>query len=303
MTRPAGRPPRLLAAALAAADRGWPVFPLHPRSKRPAVKRWETVASCDPDRIVAWWAAAPYNIAIPCGPAGLLVVDLDGPGGTPPAWALEGVHDGRGVLAVLAGRAGADDPADTHTVATPAGEHRYFTVDPAQPGRCTVGALGWHVDTRGRGGFVVAAGSTRTVAGRRRYYRTVNPATPAPAPAWLLDKLAFPCPGGTMAQAGPAPAVRRTGAYSRAALLAEAAAVHDARLGTRNATLFRAAAHLGELVAAGLVDEHLVVHALRAAAHSHAGLDGFTSQEADRAIANGIRRGLQHPRSITTISR
>ena len=96
--------------------------------------------------------------------------------------------------------------------------------------------------------------------------------------------------------------MRRTGAYSRAALLAEAAAVRDARPGTRNATLFRAAAHLGELAAAGLIDEHLVVHALQAAAQTHAGVDGFTAHEADRAIANGLHRGLQRPRPITTIS-
>ena len=57
-----------LAAALTAAQRGWPVFPLHPYSKYPAVRDWERRATCDPDQITHWFMAAPYNIGSPADP-------------------------------------------------------------------------------------------------------------------------------------------------------------------------------------------------------------------------------------------
>lgn len=110
-----------LAAALAAAARGWPVFPLYPFSKYPAVSDWENRATCDPDELAAWWSAAPYNTGIACGPAGLVVLDLDAAHGhTPPGeWADLGVTHGRDVLRTLADRAGQPDPIDTYTVLTP----------------------------------------------------------------------------------------------------------------------------------------------------------------------------------------
>lgn len=75
---------QLGAAAARAAAAGWPVFPVRPRGKIPAVADWETAASTNPDRITAWWRAAPWNIGISTGRAGLLVVDLDLNRGAPP---------------------------------------------------------------------------------------------------------------------------------------------------------------------------------------------------------------------------
>jgi hypothetical protein len=282
--------PRLLRAALAATERGWPVFPLLPGSKRPALVGWQQRATRDPDVLAAWWHRAPYNIGIACGPAGLLVVDLDGPGDPPPGWA--GAADGRAVFAQLARRAGAQ-LAPTFTVATPSGgEHRYYTVPAGQRARSSVGLLGWRVDTRGAGGYVVAAGSVRRLDGRPRCYLVTDPRPPAGLPDWLAALLA-PRPSAHRLRA---PAAGRRSAYGRAAMTGETDLVRAARPGTRNAVLFRAAVRLGSLAAAGLLDEQDVRHQLAAAGSVHVGVDGFTAGEADRAITNGLCYGLSRPR-------
>lgn len=291
-----GRTPRLLTAALAAAARGWPVFPVVPYGKRPAIRGWPNRASCDPDQLATWWRHAPYNIGIACGPAGLFVVDLDR--ALPTAGEVAGldVQDGRDVLAALAQRAEQPDPHDTYTVATPRGQQRYFTVDSAARARArsTAGALGRLVDTRGAGGYVVAAGSVRRIEGRRRYYqRTSAPdVLPVPAPRWLLDALTPP----TVPVADPAAPVRRPGAYARAALQAEFELVRRAAPGTRNTALFHAARRLGQLVGAELLDEQLVISRLTEAITAHLGVDGFTAGEAGTAIENGLRYGHRQPR-------
>jgi hypothetical protein len=294
-----GRVPRLLAAALAAARRGWPVFPVAPYGKRPAITGWPHRATRDPDQLAAWWERAPYNIGLACGPAGLLVIDLDQPhaGQAPPArWAAEDFRDGRAVLGALAREAGYPDPADTYIVATPRGEHRYFTVPTADSpaARSTTGTLGWLIDTRAAGGYVLAAGSVRHIDGRRRYYHRTSPAgvEPAPAPPWLIEALAPP--------AGPANSCaeppRHLDAYLRAVLQAEANQVRRAAVGTRNTTVFQAARRLGQLSAAGLLDDEQITAALCTAAVHHVGIDGFTGAEAARAINNGLRHGHRHPR-------
>jgi hypothetical protein len=99
-----------LRAALAASGRGWPVFPLIPRGKRPALTGWPNQATVDAEVLAVWWRTAPYNVGIACGPARLFVVDLDGP-------------HGRARFAELAATA---EAVPTFTVATPSGgEHRY----------------------------------------------------------------------------------------------------------------------------------------------------------------------------------
>lgn len=149
--RTADPPPRLVAA-LRAIERGWPVFPLHPYSKCPAVRDWEHRATCDPDQVTRWWANSAYNIGIPCQAAGLVLIDLDASRGQqpPPPWDQLGVTHGRDVLRILAEQAGQPDPIDTYTVATPGvinGEHRYFLAPADRELRNTTGqtsaGLGW----------------------------------------------------------------------------------------------------------------------------------------------------------------
>lgn len=307
-------PGLLLAAALAAADRGWRVFPLRPDAKRPAFPDhtadrctgtdprcraghtgWEQRATTDPERIRRAWSSTPYGIGVACGPSGLLVVDLDRPkdGDTPPSeWRLPGVRDGSDVLAVLAERAGESFPADTYAVRTGrGGMHLYFTAPSSTRLGNTAGdhgGLGWLVDTRGHGGYVVAAGST--VDGRP--YTALTTRLPAPLPGWLGEALSRPVPP-LVAQAATVP-VDRLPAYARAALAAELTYVASAKEGSRNHTLFGAAANLGQLVAGGALPAELVTTELEQAGARI----GLSASEAATTVRSGLRAGADHPRRL-----
>lgn len=300
-----GKPPPRLAAALRAVERGWPVFPLYPYSKYPAVRDWTNRATCDLDEITRWWAAAAYNIAIACQAAGLVVLDLDAARGQrpPPPWDQLGVSHGRDVLRILAQRAGQTDPLDTYAVSTPSGgEHRYFLAPPDRELRNTTGAtsagLGWHIDTRAAGGAIIAAGSVRRVEGTPRLYRVVRDVDPVALPPWLVTALTPPPVPVRSPIRLPFPG-RRLDAYVAAALDGETAAVTQAAPGTRAHTLFRSAARLGELVGAGVLDETVAAETLLAAvAVVDHGTNRFTRREATGHITNGIARGRRNPRHL-----
>ncbi|KAA2252351.1 bifunctional DNA primase/polymerase [Solihabitans fulvus] len=284
---------RLLRAALEAADRGWHVFPLRPRGKRPALRDWEHHATTDHDILTTWWATTPHNIAVATGPSSLVVVDLDAAHGQqpPPEWAALGVTHGSHVLAVLAHRADAPPSIATYTVATPTGGlHLYFTAPQNPVLRNTVSTLGWHVDTRAAGGYVVAAGST----GGQGRYTVTDPSPVAPLPGWLVTALTPPpVTAHANAPAGNA------GAYLRAIIDGETRRVARAVPGTRNQELFKAAATLGNLVAGGELDDATALSTLRRAAAIHIGVNDFTHAEMDRTIDSGLRRGSQHPRTLS----
>src|SRR5215471_15826881 len=66
-----------LAAALAYAGRGWPVFPRN--GPRPLVERGYKDSSRDPEQIRAWWEFWPQAlIGVPTGSiSGIVVLDID----------------------------------------------------------------------------------------------------------------------------------------------------------------------------------------------------------------------------------
>jgi len=70
---------QLLKAALGYAQRGWPMFPVKPGEKIPAIKDWPNSATTDPEQIRTWWGNEPKaNIGIVTGSrSGLVVVDID----------------------------------------------------------------------------------------------------------------------------------------------------------------------------------------------------------------------------------
>lgn len=275
--------PYLMRAACELAAHGMHVFPLHPGTKRPALRSdWEGAASIDIDRIQRWWRTNPFNIGIATGPSRLLVVDLDAPKGG------RGAH-GRQSLAAAARVVGATIPRNTLTVVTPgSGQHLYFRTSAAEGARSTVGFIGTGVDTRGAGGYVVGPGSV--IDGRR--YRLVRRADPVPVPDWILDALrqAMPEP-----RSASMPTQSHVAAYVQAALTGEVENVSSAVAGTRNHTLFKAAARLGRFVADGRLSESDVRVALERASHGHVGVGDFTSAEVARTIRSGLARAAHLP--------
>ncbi len=248
------------SAAVAAASRGWAIFPVRPGDKRPAVNRWEERACADPETVGRWWPAEA-NVGIACGPSRLLVIDLDCHASLPPDWAaLPGVKDGRDVLAQLCEWSGQSWPG-THTVATPSGGwHLYYQAPDSVALRNTAGAIGPQIDTRASGGYVLGAGSE--VDGAE--YETIDGRDPEPVPGWLLRLLA-PMP------AAPRPATTRS-ANAPARLAGLADHVRGGTPGDRTGRLVWAAHRLAEMIADGTAspdDSRLLVEAA-----VHAGIRG-----------------------------
>lgn len=287
--------PAQLAAALDAASRGWHVFPLIPGDKRPAVRDWENRATTDAERITRCWTHAPYNIGIATGPSRLVVVDLDTPKDTddtpPAAWAESGVTDGADVLSILCERHGQPFPADTHTVRTGRGGlHLYFAAPEGEELRNTQGKLGWKIDTRAGGGYVVAAGSVALTGP----YTTAYSGPVAPLPGWLAELLRpVPLPPQKPVTV-PLTTRDRRGKFLTAALNAELSRVTTSGEHQHNNALYVAAVALGQLVAGGELDAHEVTEKLTEAALSV----GQSEREARRTIASGLRAGANRPRSV-----
>ncbi len=292
MTR---RSTRLLDAALAAAESGLYVFPVTPRSKIPAVRDWEQVATRDPEQIRTWWAARPYNIGAAVGRSGLVVIDLDldHGRGEPPPDEFAGAAGGREVLAMLAGRAGEPAPFNTQTTTTPTGgSHLYFRAPAGLTLRNTVGVLGWRIDTRAHGGSIIVAGSVR----EQSYYRQTNHLPIADLPHWLATALT-PAPPPARTAAPLELSGRRASAYVRAIVESEAHDVAAARTGTRHHARLKAARTLGRLVGGQELDEHDAYAALWDAAHRHIGED-CTEAEVEADLRHGLAYGRQLPRRI-----
>jgi len=293
-----------LPYALAAAARGWHVFPLTPGDKTPLEgMSWRRLATTDPTVIRRIWARHPHNIGIACGPSRLVVIDLDMPKPgekPPPEWSRPGITDGADVFAELCGQAGQPVPLETFTVRTRrGGMHLYFTA-PDDP---TLGntsgdrgnGLGWKIDTRAVGGFVVGPGSHVDLPDGTGPYQVLHAIDPAPLPAWLADQL-------RPAQLPPQQPVQvplrsgRRGVYLDTALRNCLDRVTAATDGNRNTTLWGASVALGQLVAGGALNEADTEALLIEAALQ----TGYPANLARKTIRSGFRRGASRPRRVPT---
>ncbi|MCA1654936.1 MAG: bifunctional DNA primase/polymerase [Pseudonocardiaceae bacterium] len=269
------------------AARGWPVFPLAPGSKRPAIRDWEHRATTDPDRITRCWHGGRFGIGLATGPARLVVLDLD------PAPDDAGPDGATGLAALTAAR-GVALPA-TYTVATPrGGTHLYFTTPPGVRLRNTASTLAPRIDTRAEGGYVVAPGTILPNGG----YELTDDTDPPDLPAWLVQALTQ---RPAAAPSAPAQhAVGDRGGYVAAAVTGETDNIRRAPRGRHNAVLCRAAYALGQLVGAGLLDPATARTELVSAAGFLIGADcDCTHAEVTRVIDAGLHAGARNPRRNT----
>jgi hypothetical protein len=261
---------RLRNAALAYADRGWPVFPLKPGQKVPAVQHGVKDATTDRAQVQSWWDRMPdANIGMACGVrSGLWVLDVDGAEGEESLLAF-----GHGFPATL-------------TQYTPSGGLHFVFLHMDGLGN-TAGSIGPKLDSRGDGGYIVVAPSV--VNGRE--YRWAGKCEPAPIPGWLLTMVRKP-----PVERKPITATERSG-YAGKAFTLEVAAVASAPEGTRNHTLNRAAWNLGTLVGAGLLGREDVRGRLIEAAVA----SGLPEPEVTATVDRGLRDGEAHPREVKDV--
>ncbi|MFF0739373.1 bifunctional DNA primase/polymerase [Streptomyces sp. NPDC004111] len=222
------------AVARWCAGNGWPVHPLAPGRKTPAANctvcreavrcaqdcaciragRWchgFRAATTDTARIDDWWGTHPaMGVGVACGPADLVVLDVDAHSAEVPDRArllpgipihprvdLTGLGSGFDTLALLAAYRKQPDPAaDTTTlrVRTPSGGLHiwYRNTRPTTRYRSSTGsspkvALAWQVDVRADNGYIVAP-TNRTPQGS--YVPVGETRLPAPLPDWLAAELA-----------------------------------------------------------------------------------------------------------------
>lgn len=338
-----------LATASWCARRGWPVHPLaagrktpasncadcrtgsHPPAECPCLPagRWchgFHAATLDQRRIAHWWGTHPeFGVGIACGPANLVVIDIDAHSTQPPTRDrilpgipigehvdLTGLANGYHTLAVLAALRGQRSPAEDDTtlrVRTPSGGmHVWYRAVDNRRWRCSSGsskgtALAWQVDVRAHGGYIIAPGTT-TKDGT--YEPVDHVREPAALPVWLAQELERTghLPAPNIPAPRPVPpraqqAVLAAGAgrdrtqRMLASVLAQIEACGQVSEGAGfSDVLNRAAFTLGGLVAAGRLTEEEAQNALQeAAAAARPGQESRAAQ----IIRSGMAAGRRHP--------
>src|SRR5262249_3907230 len=190
-------------------------------------------------------------------------------------------------------RGGHEPLPQTLTSATGGGgEQRLFVL----PDELDLGAIGNSVrklgpglDVRASGGQIVVAPSLHR-SGRR--YRWAVRVPMANLPNCFYELLADPPRESNNVSPRARPDAERLRRYGAAALEQGSLTVANASKGERNATLFREAVSLAELVGADLLLEERVWRELTCAAR-RAGLRPF---EIRVTLASAFRRGLARPR-------
>lgn len=264
------------------------------------------LATTDVDTITRWWTAEPKaNIGIATG-QGILFLDADVP---EPG---EGkTADGEATIALF-------EAENDELPATPrqrTGQKKQedgsfrrgcqwaFKVEGEI--RNSASSIGPGVDIRGDGGYVVAAPSLHPSGVNYAWDDGYKPSQIplAPAPQWLLDKIAatkvlkeVKAPRSDAPTHAPVEDVKNK--WVKAAVDGEYEKVAKAGPGTRNTSLNHASFKLGQLVAGGVLDEKLARDALTAAAEAN----GYAAEEGaahvEDVISSGMTAGMKVPRDI-----
>jgi hypothetical protein len=236
-------------------------------------------ASNDVQQVTAWWRRWPHaNIGLPAGKNELAIIDIDPDHGGADTfdvlhqWAL---RRGIDLTATVAGRTGRG------------GLHLFYQ---APPGGIAskVAAFGPDapgIDTRGRGGYVVAPPSAGILGPYA--FAEDGPRQLLPWPTDLTQLMEPPAPAPVAYR--PATAPSNVGGWAAAALQGECAQTASAATGGRNRQLYRSAVKLGRIVAAGQLDAYDVAGQL----HTAAVAAGLGDTEARKTIDSGLQDGLE----------
>ncbi|MEV7251943.1 bifunctional DNA primase/polymerase [Streptomyces cyaneofuscatus] len=330
------------------ARAGWPVHPLAPQQKVPPANcqackedrhppktcpcrqagRWchgFHAATTDLRRIDSWWhAQSRFGVGVSCGPANLVVLDVDAHAaqvphrsrllpGIPisPQVNLAGLATGFDTLALLAALRGKPSPAedtDTLRVRTPSGGLHiwYRNPHPETRYRSSTGssprmALAWQVDVRSDNGYIVAP-ATRTAAGSYSPVGAVR--HPAPLPQWLAAELVrtHHVPAEIPHPTSPeTPRRRRRSGKAAERLLTPLIEEVSACVGTPEGASFteklnRAAYTAGGLIQGGhLLEGEARTLLLEAARRARPAQEGRNLTIIESALSAGAQRPL-HPR-------
>ncbi len=257
-------------------DRGWSFTPLD--GKKPRLFGWTKAPRETREQALAWAAAG--NVGVRCGIVSyaLLVVDVDVAKGA--TW---------------------ECPVQTITVRTGGGgRHHYFAIPGGVHVPNSSGKIGPHVDVRADGGQVVYPGSVHPATGK--VYDWLPGCAPGEAPLRALPHDIFRLLTDPVPETRAVPPAGRVAASSRYAAVAlerERDRVAGAPRGSRGTTLYSAAARMGELVGASLIDAATVRSALLWAAEVNGLAESDGEASVLRELERGLSLGIAHPRAVT----
>lgn len=305
----------LLFAALAYAQRGWRVFPLHgiingactcgrsdcsSPGKHPLVRRGLYEATTEPDVILGWWRRwRRANIGIATGAeSGIAVIDVDLGHGTNTAFGSPGdgtPSKGQAQAPVFDSLARLLDvglPATLTALTGGGGVHLIYRCNDAGLGNSAGKLPGLEVDLpgidlRANGGYIVAPPSVHRSGA---HYEWLEPNRDlAATPQWLQQPERSYAPVDV---AAPASFEGDGTPYGLAVLRDELDNLRTAQAGTRNHQLNRCGFALAQLVAGG----ELLETAARSSLLASALAIGLDQPESRQTIDRAFDAGLRQPR-------
>lgn len=305
ITSPVSKPPVPTSKrdfAIQLAKFGFYVLPLVAKSKKPLISDWQKKATTNSLQILAWWEEHPdANIGIACEVSNLIIIDLDHSKGqpAPEKWAKIGVISGEDVFREVCRMNSQHYPQDTYTVQTPSGgKHLYFH-DGGTPIKQGVEVNGWwKVDTRSKGGYIVAEGSEvlrddKTIG---KYQSISNIDGIQEFPIWLREVLESKTSEITNwrgnqevpSLSGKNP--KFSAEFALQVLNERSSMVANTPPGRRNHELVRHACYIGKIVGTGVLDERFAKDSLLEAALK----SGLDRHESITAIQHGVTYGIRN---------